>query len=292
MPSPRPHPAHAAATLVCLALTLTAAPVARAQDIPWRPGPATAPIGDDLAEIDLSGDYLWLNAGDTRDLMEWMENPVTGTEMATVTSTAEDEMWYLLFEWDEIGYVEDDEGDELDAKAMLSSIRQGNAQANRERERRGWAPLKIIGWQEPPHYDSQTHNLTWAIIGESEGQRVVNRNIRILGRRGVMSLTLVSPPEELAAASARVDRLLEGYRFRPGNRYAEYVPGSDRAAEIGLTALVVGGAGAMAVKSGLLARFWKFLVAGFVALLAGLKRMFRRRAADTSLRGMERQGLS
>jgi uncharacterized membrane-anchored protein len=223
---------------------------------------------------------MWLDADGTRQLMQIMQNPLTDTEVATVTSTDEDEWWFLVFEWQEIGYVEDDDADELDAGAILESMRKGNEQANEERERHGWAPLEIVGWHEPPHYDTKTRNLTWSLLGRSDGEDVLNRNIRLLGRRGVMSVTLVAGPDEIEAASAEVDRLLEGFRFRPGSRYAEFVAG-DRVAEIGLAALVAGGAGALAVKSGLLARFWKAIVAGFLAIVAAIKRFFGRgKAAD------------
>jgi uncharacterized membrane-anchored protein len=73
-----------------------------------------------------------------------------------------------------------------------------------------------------------------------------------------------------------VDSLLTGYRFQPGNTYAEFVPGKDRLAEIGLTVVIAGGAGVALVKSGLLARFWKVLVAGGAALVAGIGRLFGR----------------
>ncbi len=45
-------------------------------------------------------------------------------------------------------------------------------------------------------------------------------------------------------------------------------------AEYGLTALVAGGAGVVAAKTGLLAKFWKFIVAGVVAIGAFFKRIF------------------
>ena len=116
--------------------------------------------------------------------------------------------------------------------------------------------------------------LSWAIMGESQGVRNVNRIIKLLGRRGVMTVTLVAAPDELAAASPAVDALLGDYRYRPGNRYAEFIPGKDKVAQYGLTALVVGGAGAALLKSGLLAKFWKQIAIGLAALGAGIKRVF------------------
>ena len=89
-----------------------------------------------------------------------------------------------------------------------------------------------------------------------------------------MTATLVGGPEEMDSAIAQVNVLLEGFRFTPGNSYAEYVPGTDKLAEYGLTALVVGGAAAVLVKTGLLAKLWKPIALGLVALGAGIKRMF------------------
>jgi uncharacterized membrane-anchored protein len=264
-------------TLVLPFAVAAAPPRAAAQEQPvaldWMRGPGTAPIGSDLAEIDLDEDYVFLDGEGTRRFMELTQNPVSGQEVGTVAPVAEDAMWFVVFEFDDVGYVSDEEKDALDADAMLASIRESTEAANREREKRGWSPMQIVGWNEPPHYDERTNNLSWAIVGESEGSRNVNRIVKLLGRRGVMTATLVASPEELATAVPRVDALLDGYRYRPGSTYAEYVPGTDKLAQVGLTALVVGGAGAALAKSGLLAKLWKPIAAALVALGAGLRRL-------------------
>jgi uncharacterized membrane-anchored protein len=183
----------------------------------------------------------------------------------------------MVFEWSEIGYVKDDEKDELDAAVMLASIREATAAGNEERTRRGWPTMEIVGWQQEPHYDTASNHLTWAIVGASEGHQTINRMVKLLGRKGVMTVTLVAAPEEIATASAQVDGLLGGYRFRPGNTYAEFLPGKDSVAELGLKGLILGGAGAALIKSGLLAKFWKVIVAGVVGLGAGISRLFGRK---------------
>jgi len=266
--------------IVSVLLSLAAPWPAAAQDeqpqLEWMRGPGTAPIGDGLAEIELGEEYVFLGPEDTQRMLELGGNPVNGTELATVAPLSDAEQWILIFEWSDIGYVEDDEGEDLDANAILESLREGNAAANEEREKRGWSTIEIVGWQEPPYYDVSTHNLTWSIVGESVDGQSVNRLVKLLGRKGVMSATLVADPMELDNAVAQVDTLLTAYRFQPGNTYAEFVPGKDRLAEIGLTALIAGGAGVALVKSGLLARFWKVFVAGGAALVAGIGRLFGR----------------
>jgi uncharacterized membrane-anchored protein len=206
--------------------------------------------------------------------MELTQNPLSGAEMATIAPAAEGEAWFVVFEWDDSGYVADDEKDELDADAILASIREGTEAGTEARRERGWPTMTIVGWHEAPSYDDESHNLSWAVIGESEGMQTINRITKLLGRSGVMTATLVASPDELDAAVAQVDGLLGAYRFRPGSTYAEYVPGKDKLAQYGLTALVVGGAGAALVKSGLLAKLWKPIAAVLIALGACLKKLF------------------
>jgi uncharacterized membrane-anchored protein len=248
----------------------------------WQAGPLTAPIGDSLAEIVLPEGFVFLDKDETARLLVLMQNPVSGSELATVAPASDDEDWFVFFEWDPVGWVDDSEKDDLDADALLESIREGTQDANEERKARGWPAVELVGWLEKPNYDDRTNNLAWAIEASSEGKRIVNRMVKLLGRRGVMTVTIVSDPEDLDAAAATTDQLLTGYRFRPGSTYAEYVPGKDTIASYGLTALVAGGIGAAAVKSGFLAKAWKYLIVVAVAAAGGIKRLFsgRKHIAD------------
>jgi len=245
------------------------------QPLNWQMGPVTAQMGGGLAEIDVPEGFMFLNKAETARLLELMQNPVSGTELATLSSTSEEESWFLFFEWDAIGWVDDSEKDELDPDALLKSLVEGTEAGNVERRKRGWPTLTVEGWTESPHYDDVTKNLTWAVKASSEGNPVINRMVKVLGRRGVMTVTLVADPQELIMASAAADTLLAGYEFKPGNTYAEFVPGTDQLAKVGLAALVVGGAGAALLKSGLLARFWKLIVVAVVGVGSVISRIFR-----------------
>ena len=77
---------------------------------------------------------------------------------------------------------------------------------------------------------------------------VVNYNTRLLGRRGVMTVSLVVDPNQVAATVPAFNDLLKSYSFNSGQGYAEFRAG-DKIAKYGLTALVAGGAGAVAAKN-------------------------------------------
>ena len=150
----------------------------------------------------------------------------------------------------------------------------------------GAEALHIKGWFEKPHYDEKTHNLVWAIEahGDDASHQVVNYDVRLLGRGGYVSATLVAGPEQVAAKLPAVEGLLGGFTFTPGQRYAEFKEG-DKVAEYGLAALVAGGAGAAAVKLGLFAKLlkllgkaWKLVIVAFVVVGGWIKRLFTGRA--------------
>jgi len=167
----------------------------------------------------------------------------------------------------------------------MAGFQEGSEAANAERAKRGWPEMKLLGWHKPPFYDPRTNNLTWSRTIESEGERSINWSTRLLGREGVMSVDLVLGPETLEAALPAFATLLEGFEFKSGHRYAEFTAG-DKVAEYGLAALVAGGAGALALKTGLFAKFWKFLLIPLLAAGAWLKRLFTgRKRANEDLPG-------
>jgi uncharacterized membrane-anchored protein len=179
----------------------------------------------------------------------------------------------VLFDYNPIGYVRDDDKNKLDAEALLKSISEGTEQANEIRRKKGWGEIHVEGWQIPPYYDEKTHNLKWAIIGASDAGKTVNFSVRLLGRGGAMSADLVIDPQDLNRVLPEFDRLIKQFNFTSEHRYAAFREG-DKVAKYGLTALVAGGAGAVAMKTGLLAKFWKFIVIGVLALMGSLKRVF------------------
>jgi uncharacterized membrane-anchored protein len=242
------------------------------EGVTWQKGPSVGELGV-TAQVKVPDGYVFVGPGDTRVIMEANHNPLTNKELGFIAPA--NESWYAVFEFDDVGYVKDDEKDSLDAKAMLESIKTGTEEGNKERLRRGWPTMSIIGWEQPPHYNDLTHNLEWAIRAQSEGEPVINHNTRLLGRGGVMEVTLVADPAVLAETLPKFKQMLSGFEFKTGHRYAEFRAG-DKTAAYGLTGLVVGGGTAVLVKSGAFKWIWKALVAAGVFVSGLVKKLFSR----------------
>jgi uncharacterized membrane-anchored protein len=253
-------------------LAFPAQGLAQSPEITWIEGPQTVDLGKNLAQVDLAEGYAFAGAEDTKTIMELSGNPPSGDELGIIVPTDESANWFLILEYASVGYIKDDEKDSIDADALLASIRENTEQANELREEQGVAPIHVIGWYEKPHYDDQSHNLVWTILGESEGERVANYNVRLLGRSGYTSVVLVTDEATLDQYKPEVEHILAAFSYKSGKTYAEYREG-DKVAKYGLTALVAGGAGAAMAKTGLfkvLAKYVKFVILAIIAFLGAL----------------------
>ena len=118
-----------------LGLTLCAGPLA-AQDeaeiarqrqmfdsISWQTGPCIAKIGGH-GQINVPQGFQYTGAEGARVWNELTQNP-PDPGMLGVMMPSDNPDWFLVFEFDETGYVKDDDKDKLDAAAILSSIHKG-----------------------------------------------------------------------------------------------------------------------------------------------------------------------
>jgi uncharacterized membrane-anchored protein len=245
--------------------------------IDWINGPAKANLGS-LAEINVPVSYHFASGDDTRKLMELFGNQPTDREVGYIAPKTDE--WFMIFEFDETGYIKDDEKNSLDADKILQRFKDGDKEANKWRREQNLPELDVIGWHKKPAYDPVTNNLEWATIYQSEGQKGINYNIRYLGRKGVMEVVIVADEKNLVKTVASAKKILSSYTFSAGNKYSEFRDG-DKIAEYGLAALVGGGALAVAAKSGLLQKFWKLIVVAVIGAGAFVKKIFKGNKTDT-----------
>ncbi len=283
--------------LVAAACVLALAPTADAQrkddqgfdpvqnimrKIQWQQGPCTATVGSNLGQVKVPAGYMFTGAAGAKTFLEEVtHNPATPRDLGVLCPSTYPGRndWFLTFEWDDIGYVKDDEKNNLDGDAIMKSMRDGQERDNQVRRQKGWPTLELLGWSHAPFYDPHTNLLTWAtrIRQKDSGfpLETINYNSRVLGRGGVMSVNLIIGSNELNASLPKYREILSGYSYLPGQKYSEFTAG-DKVATYGLTALVAGGAAAFAAKSGWLAKFGKVIIVGVIAVFAGIGAIFKK----------------
>lgn len=234
----------------------------------------------DKAEIFIPRGYRFADGEGARKLKHLFGNPPSDLELGVLT-TEEIGHW-ILFEFDESGYVKDDEKDQIDADALLETMSQSQEAANARRKEMGMNELVLDGWAVPPRYNTKTNNLEWALRVKSvpDGDVSVNYNTKLLGRKGVMSVKLICDPEQLQSLLPQYEEIIAGYSYIEGERYAEFREG-DKVAKYGLTALIAGTGAFAAAKMGLFgklgvffAKLGKGAILLVIAAIAGLKKLF------------------
>jgi len=261
------------------ASALAAEPEEKGPKLKWQEGPGKISLADDVAQLQLQDDEMFLDAPQTIQLLKATGDQTSGNEAGIIQPASDDGKWWALFVYDKSGYVKDDDKDKINPDEILESYKKGTEEANEGRKEHGLPGLHVVSWSESPHYDAQSHNLVWAMLARDDtGAEVVNYQVRVLGREGVMAITLIANPKELDSSKVEFNKVLGRFTYQPGKTYAEWRPG-DKVAEYGLTALVAAGAGAAAVKLGLLGyigKFFKLIAVGVAAAAAAVSRFFKR----------------
>ena len=251
----------------------------------YQGGTITLRLG--LATIQVPPSFRYLGPDDSRRVVgEGWGNPPDAVEgllgmlVPQGLSPLSPAGWGILITYEEDGYVSDADAASINYDELLTQMQHAAAAQDEQREREGFARVRIVGWAEPPSYDSSAHKLYWAkelAFGKDGEHRTLNYSIRVLGRRGVLELNAVAAMSQLQSIRAESQSVLVAVNFNDGHRYSDYVPGTDKAAAYGLAGLIVGAA---AAKAGLFKLLWvgilafkKLIVLGVIALWAAIKRM-------------------
>jgi uncharacterized membrane-anchored protein len=260
-------------------------PAQPVENMPWQAGPTKISLGHEI-DLALPENYVFLGMPHADKLLRKFGSFHNEGLLGVVAAKDEKEDWFVVIDYDESGYVKDDE--KIDADDLIKSFREGVKEMNPEREKQGFPGLVIDGWAELPRYEKAAHHVVWGILvsNTKNPNQSVNFNTRILGRRGYVSLNLVTDPKQLATYKERATTLLASTTFREGSRYENFNKSTDKVAEYGLVGLMLGGLGvAKLAKIGFLAKFWKLillggkkiillLVAAFAAIGAGIRKLF------------------
>ena len=255
-------------------------------------GPADIKLVDQ-AMLKLPDGLVYIPAAEAGRLLSAMGNRVGEGVLGVVVSPAADASWFVVMRFYKSGYIKDDDAREWKTEELLSNLKEGTEEGNKERRSRGISEIEVVGWVEAPKYDAATHRLVWSLEskekgaparGEQAGDRGVNYNTYALGRDGYISMNLVTALKKIDAERPVANQLLAALQYNGGKRYTDFDSATDHVAEFGLAALI---GGVAAKKLGLFALAFAFLakfakVIGIAAIAGGAVAMkfFRRRKAN------------
>jgi uncharacterized membrane-anchored protein len=226
-------------------------------------------VSDAQARFKLGQGFRYLEAADARKVLEqlWGNPPddsVLGMVVPRDRGVLDAQGWAVVVTYSDEGYVSDEDAAKIDYADLLKDMKSETHDANDERKDAGYGSLELVGWATPPRYDAASKKLYWAkeLAFEGNEGHTLNYDIRVLGRKGYLSLNAVAPMAGLGEVQAGMQQLLPMVEFDSGARYADYDAKTDKLAAYGLAALIGGG---IAAKAGLFGKLG--------LLLLGLKKL-------------------
>ena len=203
------------------------------------------------------------------------DNLTLGLILPEKTGVMTTDSYVFNIQYDEIGYVKDDDADDINYDDLLTQMKEESVEENKLRIKEGYEKVTISGWAEQPYYDKDRKILYWAKefkFGENE-VNTLNYNIRILGRKGVLVLNAIATTKELPLVQSEISKVLNIFQFNDGYKYEEFDSSVDEVAAWTIGGLV---AGKVLAKVGLFAVIAKFGKLIFFAVL-GLFGTFRKK---------------
>ena len=215
--------------------------------IAWKDGPAVGQLLD-VAQVDVPEDCRFTDAEGARQFQEATREPWSGHEVGVLAcrfAPNTDDAWFILFTYNPVGLIRDDAKRLLNPKKLLAELQRTNDSINGLRRRLGDEGANIVGWAQPPVYDSVTHTLSWSTrIRDlaAGGADAVSHAIRVLGRDGDMNIDFALYAVNDDVVSERAEQIARSFSFVPGHRYGDWRAG-DPVSSRGLPALIVGSSG-------------------------------------------------
>ena len=248
----------------------------------------TVKLSNGIAVLNVPKTFKYLNAEQSKFVINkvW-GNPerddVLGMLFPADGHPFADSSYAFIISYDAIGYVKDEDADKIDYNDLLKEIRDSEAEANKERAANGYEPIHMMGWASQPFYDKNKKVLHWAKelkFGSSADETTLNYDIRVLGRKGILSLNAVASMSGLPMVKKDIDPVLFMAQFTDGNRYEQFDSNIDEVAAYTIGGLV---AGKVLLKVGfwaMLLKFWKLIIGGIIAAFYGVKRFLTGRRKE------------
>jgi len=223
--------------------------------------------GEELADLKVPEGYRYLDATQSNYVLEdlW-GNPRSNSSLGMLfpanAGPMTDGSYAFNIQYDPMGFVEDDDADDVDYDDLLAEMKTEISEGNEEREKSGYDRVELVGWASKPYYDKEKHILHWAKeikFGDAD-VNTLNYNVRVLGRKGVLVINAISTMDELKEVNASIAKVTDIVTFAEGNKYSDFNPSVDKVAAFTVGGLVAGKVLAKAGFFAIIAKFGKVII--------------------------------
>lgn len=230
--------------------------------------------------------YIFINKERTRRLLiDYWNNPESSVENIVGALVPNKALSYYqiglayVITYGKIGYVSDEDANDVDYDELLKEIQKASDEANKSlpKEQR----FDIVGWAVAPKYVQNKHFLVWAKELDCEETRILNYDMRILGKEGLVSINAVANMTDLKDIVASEEEFVNCFKYDDGYRYEDFDASKDKVSDWTIGGLV---AGSILAKSGFFAKlgiflvkFGKLIVLGLVTVVGGIFRRLRKK---------------
>lgn len=246
---------------------------------------------NDIGTLTVPQGFRYLDSDQTRYVLHdlWGNPGGEGTMgmlvPANIPITSMDS-WAFIITYEEMGYVKDDDADDIDYAELLEELQSETSEENEQRTKEGYEPISIVGWATTPFYDKNKKILHWAKeikFGEAE-ENTLNYNVRVLGRKGVLVLNAVASMSALEEVKGNIDPVLTAFAYSEGHQYDDFDPEIDEVAAWTIGGLVAGKVLAKAGILALLLKNIKLIGLAVVGLGGAIFKWFRRKTEPPAVR--------
>jgi len=225
-------------------------------------------ISDGVARVTIPKGFKFINEKQSQYILESLwQNPPDASVLGMIVNdsfhvNSQKSEWVFVITYNSMGYVKDDDADKINYDDLLKDLKKESAESNIERKKLGYETLELMGWASKPYYDKENKVLHWAKELKVEGseQNTLNYDVRVLGRKGVLSLNAVAGIDQLEEVKKNIPEILKMAKFESGYTYAEFDSGIDDVAAWTIGGLV---AGKILAKAGffvVILKFWKLIL--------------------------------
>ena len=250
----------------------------------YETGRVTLPEG--VGEITVPTGFRYLDAEQsTRVLTKFWGNPdgeSLGMLFPVNKGPLDEGGWAFVVEYEKMGYVKDDDAEDINYDDLLKEMQSDTEESNKERAEAGYEPVELVGWAAKPYYDKNLNVLHWAKVlkfGDAT-ENTLNYNVRLLGRKGVLNLNAVGSVGQLAEVRGTIPAVIKSVSFSKGLQYADFNPELDEVAAYGIGGLVAGKVLAKVGFFAVILKFWKVLIALVAAGWTAIRRFLGGKTAD------------